>query len=352
MESIDIGLRLMIIGQLLLVSLVVAYREPRKLAIPLAFLKLSVAAYLIKSSPTLASFFESVATLTYLMAMTAPYWVWMCSYVLFDFDRPHWFWIVFLPVVTVSSCSIVLLFNTEVPALAASSMVASLIAVSHAITAIVRDQLDDLSEPRRRFRVCFVICISLLTAFILVQELTLIGQTTPQVLHFINVILIGIVLMFMSVPMVTNNLAEMPMKSAKPEVGTEPEIDFADQHTYSKLNQAMKNRAYARTGLTIRHLAQELDTPEHQLRQLINQRLGHRNFSAFLNSYRLKEACTRLQDPTQARMPILTIALDAGFASLAPFNRAFKVEMGVTPSEFRKNQKSDQPVVTKLTQRG
>ena len=35
-------------------------------------------------------------------------------------------------------------------------------------------------------------------------------------------------------------------------------------------------------------------------------------------------------------VPILTIALDAGFASLGPFNRAFKAETGLTPTEYRR----------------
>jgi AraC-like DNA-binding protein len=76
-------------------------------------------------------------------------------------------------------------------------------------------------------------------------------------------------------------------------------------------------------------------TPEHRLRRLINQRLGHRNFSAFLNQWRLADARAALADPTQRAVPISTIALDAGFASLGPFNRAFKAETGLTPSEFR-----------------
>ena len=33
---------------------------------------------------------------------------------------------------------------------------------------------------------------------------------------------------------------------------------------------------------------------------------------------------------------MLTIALDAGFQSLAPFNRAFKADTGLTPTEFRR----------------
>jgi len=33
----------------------------------------------------------------------------------------------------------------------------------------------------------------------------------------------------------------------------------------------------------------------------------------------------------------LTIAMDLGYGSLGPFNRAFKTITGLTPSEFRRN---------------
>jgi AraC-like DNA-binding protein len=76
--------------------------------------------------------------------------------------------------------------------------------------------------------------------------------------------------------------------------------------------------------------------PEYRLRGLINDGLGHRNFNAFLNRYRLDDAKAALADPHQAEVPVLTIALDAGFQSLAPFNRAFKADTGLTPTEFRR----------------
>jgi AraC-like DNA-binding protein len=85
-------------------------------------------------------------------------------------------------------------------------------------------------------------------------------------------------------------------------------------------------------------LAARLGAPEYRLRRLINQRLAHRNFSSFINGYRLTEARAALADPTQAEVPILTIALDAGFQSIGPFNRAFKAETGMTPSEFRRTR--------------
>jgi hypothetical protein len=37
-------------------------------------------------------------------------------------------------------------------------------------------------------------------------------------------------------------------------------------------------------------LSAKLSVPEYRLRRLINQKLGHRNFSAFVNGYRLSEA--------------------------------------------------------------
>ena len=98
----------------------------------------------------------------------------------------------------------------------------------------------------------------------------------------------------------------------------------------------MVERAYRREGLTIGSLAALMRLPEYRLRQIINEGLGHRNFNAFLNRYRIDEAKTALADTSQKDVPVLTIAMDAGFQSLGPFNRAFKADTGLTPSEFRR----------------
>ena len=96
------------------------------------------------------------------------------------------------------------------------------------------------------------------------------------------------------------------------------------------------DRAYRREGLTIGSLAAELGVQEYRLRQLINEGLGHRNFNAFLNYYRIEDASAALADPGQKQVPVLTIAMDAGFQSVGPFNRAFKAATDLTPTEFRR----------------
>lgn len=41
---------------------------------------------------------------------------------------------------------------------------------------------------------------------------------------------------------------------------------------------------------------------------------------------------------------MLTIALDAGFQSIGPFNRAFKADTGMTPTEYRRGGVTGRPV--------
>ena len=96
-----------------------------------------------------------------------------------------------------------------------------------------------------------------------------------------------------------------------------------------------EDRLYRDERLSVSSLALKLKLPEHRLRRLINQQLGHRNFNAFVNRWRLAEAKAALADPAQLATPISTIALDAGFGSLGPFNRAFKADTGLTPTEYR-----------------
>jgi AraC-like DNA-binding protein len=109
-----------------------------------------------------------------------------------------------------------------------------------------------------------------------------------------------------------------------------------DDPLVPKLLDFMKlNLPYRDETLSIARLAIQLDEQEYRLRRTINGQLGHRNFASFLNGYRLAEVKAALADPTQRQVPIITIALDAGFGSLGPFNRAFREAEGMTPSRFR-----------------
>jgi transcriptional regulator GlxA family with amidase domain len=131
---------------------------------------------------------------------------------------------------------------------------------------------------------------------------------------------------------------EAPVSAAAPPLAAPETLALkpADRPAYQKLMALMEEGVWREEGLSVAALAARVGLPEHQLRALINGQLGHRNFSAFLNAWRLPAAKALLADPAEARKQILQIALDVGFGSIAPFNRAFKEATGKTPTEFRR----------------
>ncbi|KGJ90513.1 helix-turn-helix domain-containing protein [Thalassotalea sp. ND16A] len=122
---------------------------------------------------------------------------------------------------------------------------------------------------------------------------------------------------------------------SKPTSATNIQLIF--QENFAKLTSFIEAGNFKQTELTIKQLAMTLQTPEHQLRELINQYLGFKNFSSFLNSYRIPAACLEFENVDNIRKPILTIALELGYGSIGPFNRAFKDITGKTPTQYRQS---------------
>lgn len=195
----------------------------------------------------------------------------------------------------------------------------------------------DLIESRRRARIAFVVLSALFMVGITASYLAP-GRPSPLVMD-LNVIRIFVTATGMALLVAGLRSHEMfAQGTAAPpprRVG-QPAGDLAESRLLARLQRLMdEERAYRQEGLTIGALAARAGVPEHALRKLINGRLGHRNFSAYLNAWRLAEARAALADAAQDAVPISTIALDAGFSSLGPFNRAFRAAEGMTPTEFR-----------------
>ena len=75
--------------------------------------------------------------------------------------------------------------------------------------------------------------------------------------------------------------------------------------------------------------------------QAINDRLG-KNFKTLLSEYRVKEACLRLLDQNNyGNYTIEHIAQSVGFQSRSNFSVTFKSIVGISPSEFQRNARSD-----------
>jgi AraC-like DNA-binding protein len=88
--------------------------------------------------------------------------------------------------------------------------------------------------------------------------------------------------------------------------------------------------------LTLADLADRLQTTPHKLSEVLNAQLCA-TFYDFVNGYRVREVQRRILAGEAERVTILSLALDAGFASKSTFNLVFKKHTGQTPSEFRQS---------------
>jgi AraC-like DNA-binding protein len=89
--------------------------------------------------------------------------------------------------------------------------------------------------------------------------------------------------------------------------------------------------------LSLATLAARLATNTGYLSRALNEGLGL-NFSSFVNGLRAERLAERLRSGD--RRDLLEMALEAGFASKASFNRAFKARFGMSPSAFRQHASS------------
>lgn len=210
----------------------------------------------------------------------------------------------------------------------------------HACVVVARGWSGDLVEGRRRARALLLGVAALFTVSLVLAAFAAkidpkgpwyaMGGGRPYGGGSISLIMFAATVVFLQLrPGVLGGVR-------RTSSGPDPRAEAAERALLEKLNAFMGDGGWRQEGLTIGRVAEAVGEPEHRLRRLINQRLGHRNFADFVNSYRIEAAKRRLADPAEARTTVAAIAFDLGYGSLGPFNRAFRAATGATPSEWRR----------------
>ena len=210
----------------------------------------------------------------------------------------------------------------------------ALLIMAHMISITLIERGDDLLKKRRKTRLIFVYVIALMILFIVVISFTVpiikMGPIQPTA----NMLAIWPAIIWFSYVLFSvkgNIFAFEEVSKTK-----EKELDFRDLELQKKLhNEFNINKVYLQNNLSIPVLASKLGVSKYRLRDFI-QILGYENFSTYVNTFRIKAIKQAFKNSEKKHIPILTIALDNGFNSLSPFNRAFKSIVGITPTEYRK----------------
>lgn len=132
----------------------------------------------------------------------------------------------------------------------------------------------------------------------------------------------------------TNDLSSLSEKYADKKLDEDEALRLT-----AKLKKVMGEKELFRNpNLKINDVAREINISGHLLSQLLNSSIK-KNFTLFVNEYRINEACRMLSQNTN--LAIDAISDEVGFNSKSTFFATFKKIKGVTPSVYQQSNTPD-----------
>ncbi|OEK00980.1 hypothetical protein BFP97_05405 [Roseivirga sp. 4D4] len=99
------------------------------------------------------------------------------------------------------------------------------------------------------------------------------------------------------------------------------------------INKLETDKDFLNSNLTLDDFSIAIGLPKKYVSELINQKFNS-SFKDFINSYRVKEAKTLMQQSIKNKTHLIDIALESGFNNKVSFYRSFKKHTNKSPSDF------------------
>ncbi|MEO1652558.1 MAG: helix-turn-helix transcriptional regulator, partial [Bacteroidota bacterium] len=148
----------------------------------------------------------------------------------------------------------------------------------------------------------------------------------------LNFVLVIYFLAFLSVSNPSALYNQIPFKwSFRSRELPEDELDMY----LAMVIEHIQKRIYRDPELTLQKLAELIQLQPRQLSNLLRRKFDQ-SFPEFINQLRIEEAKELLLNPKYRHWSILAIGMEVGFNSKSTFNRVFKKMVGLTPSEYQK----------------
>jgi AraC-like DNA-binding protein len=341
-EFLDTLLRGIAIGGFLATALVLAFngKTDRVVWLGLIFFVSAIAHVLDNAAVAQSQSRHHYQVLAFIQnSATSLLWGFLIN--VFD-DTKGRFWLRLIPVGLITSLNllVVTIFSQFSAFYWGLYHLASISMMAHLIFVMLRGIKGDLVEARRQLRAPLLFLVAGYIGFMAWVDLSnslCCGSTNFWHVFqagFLALMALGSTIGFLNAgPVFWGSVTLEP--SHQPHFSPEA-VDGVERALLTRLQNAMANQEVWKTeGLSIGTLASDLAVPEYRLRRLINERLNYKNFADYINSHRVAAAKAILSDPAQATLSVSQIAFDLGFASLGPFNRAFKQDTQLSPTEWR-----------------
>ena len=110
----------------------------------------------------------------------------------------------------------------------------------------------------------------------------------------------------------------------------------AELNLKKKIEELMQNEQFfINADFRLNDLAEAVGSSRHNVSLVINK-YYNKNYFNFVNAYRIDYVKKMLHDPKYMKHTIIELAYEAGFNNKVSFNKAFKKQVGMTPTEYRK----------------
>jgi len=203
------------------------------------------------------------------------------------------------------------------------------------------DKLTQFNADERRFRVKFAVAYAAILgcSFVVqIPEFVPLQAGTQASLAFIALVGAGFAVRYR----LRHPLVEQET-SAEQETGIEPKVVVVenDPALAKRIEELLRSDTlFLNPDVRLSDLARRLREPNYRVSRCITHDLDYRNFNHMMNVHRIAAVKACFGDRGNDHLPILSIAMDCGFGSIGPFNRAFKTQTGQTPSAYRRNAQS------------
>jgi AraC-like DNA-binding protein len=166
----------------------------------------------------------------------------------------------------------------------------------------------------------------------------IVGNDSPQVADLFGIAENYVIFILINALFINSVVHTHKLLTTKPESNKDKTVEKITDSAIQKVQEGMEtHKFFLKQNLNIEEFSKRINLPVKEVSAVINKHYNT-NFFEFMNSYRVAEAKRLLSDATKSDLTIMDILLEAGFNSKSAFHRFFSRLVGMSPTEFRKQQ--------------
>ncbi|WP_452597417.1 helix-turn-helix domain-containing protein [Pontimicrobium sp. MEBiC01747] len=160
------------------------------------------------------------------------------------------------------------------------------------------------------------------------------NKQTLYILYFLNIVLLYYLSIASVIQININNYVKITNSSQG--LKNNAPINSELIEIFNKVESYISDeRLYLNPNITLKTLSKLTKISSNKISKSLKA-AGYENFNSYINNYRIEEVKKMLLSDSYKKYSIITIAKEVGFNSKATFYKNFKERLGVSPSDYIK----------------